>query len=72
MKPPKETAQDLFNENYMIFADLDSDLSEEALISALSIKFAIKEWNAILKALSPVDYAERKYYKDIIDELMKM
>ena len=72
MKTPKEEAIELFNEHYAEIMVYDTDLSEEILVSILSIKHSIITCQKILKALNPVDYTEIKRHKDIIAELQKM
>lgn len=46
---PLQKAKELVTEHYLILFDVDSDLSEECLISILSMKHALVTVDEILK-----------------------
>jgi len=71
---PKEKANELFNNFYMILLLSDSDHSEEILVSALAKKCAIIAIDEILKLFKPLPYSDNvvRYWELVKREVKKL
>lgn len=69
---PKEKANDIFNQHYMVLFDSDSDKGEEILISLLAKKCAIVTVNEVLFSTPEMFPIIIMYYNSVLSELEKM
>ena len=73
---PKEKAKELFNKHYMAIFNIDSDYSEECLISILSQKHSLITVDELLRQFwdyRDIDLGSSyDYWQEVKDELNKL
>jgi hypothetical protein len=70
----KQKSEDMFNSNYMLLMEFGEEYSEEILVSLLSIKFAIKQCDDMVKEFTDkcCEFQNRKYWEEVKEYLLEM
>ena len=70
----KQKAKDIYNSNYMIIAEYGEELSEEIVISILSIKFGVKQCDDMINEFTNkcCEFQNRKFWEEVKQYLLEM